>query len=233
MRAPTCGDRGAGGQRAQGPAFGRQLRVARVPGRGAARGLPRPRWPRRRLRRRTPVCGRPTQLPPPSLPQLPQPRRRASRRCGPARTPAPATARLSSGREPARPRTALPWLLTPGPGGGSSSASRSNSHRAGMAGRGPDSGPRRPVLEPARTEGWTGAPQRQRGTGGGSVDTELTGRRRHPHSQPYKCLVSRLLPVGAGFRAVPGAGAVRGGVTAWMGRSLCCFVGVVRVGGWG
>lgn len=137
VRAPTCGDGGAGGQSAQGPAFGRQLRVARVPGPGVAVCLGRTGLGGASGGGRLCVAGRPPQLPPPSLPQLPQPRRPASRRCGPARTPAPATARLSSGREPARPRTALPWLLTPGPGVGSSSASRSNSHRAGMAGTWP------------------------------------------------------------------------------------------------
>lgn len=130
--------------------------------------------------------------------------RQAARGAGP---PA-AAARLE--RQPPPPRDSPPAASRPVPaphspgysprGRAAIAAAPAEATATGPAwrGRGPDSGPRRPVLGTARTEGWTGAPQRQRGTGGGSADTELTGRRRHPHSQPYKCLVPRLLPVGAG-----------------------------------
>lgn len=160
-------------------AFGRQSRsvVRACPSPGAAgrlsRAGPGGAWGGGRL------CAAGRLTPPPSLPLSPQPRRPASRRCrrrrGPARTPATTAARLASGHNPARPRAALPRSLTPGLGGGSSSASRSNSHWAGMAG----------------TRPWLRAPPAgsgdvvDRGLGGGAATTARHQRRNGGHGADW------------------------------------------------
>lgn len=166
-------------------AFGSRLRSRERPG-------PWSRWAPRETH--ACVCGRPAAAAPATAPAeapgLPPP---------PGSDASPPTAGLSSGPEPTPVPAAHPSGYSPR-GRTAIAAMPAGATTTGPAwrGRGPGSGPRRPVLGAARTEGWTGTPRRQRGTDRGPVDAELTGRRQHPHSQPYKCLVPRLLPVGAG-----------------------------------
>lgn len=181
-------------------AFGRQSRVVaracvRAPEPLAASAALAPEAPEEED-----ACVRPAASPrrQASRCRLNPPSRRCRRGRGPTRTSATAAARLASGHKPARSRAALPGHSPRG--WAAVAAAQAGVVATGPAwrGRGPGSGLRRPVLGTEWTEGWAGVPRRQRGTSGGTEDTELTGRRRHPHSRPYKCLVLRLLPVGAG-----------------------------------
>lgn len=107
--------------------------------------------------------------------RLNPPSRRCRRGRGPTRTSATAAARLASGHKPARPRAALPRSLTPGLGGGSSSASRSSSHRAGMAGT-------RPWLRAPPAGSGDGV---DRGLGGGAATTARHQRWNRGHGADW------------------------------------------------
>lgn len=166
-----------------------------------------------------------------------------------ARGPRAAAAALP-GRSPAGPRDVPPshdsrsLTLEPGSSSANSSSSSSSRRRAGMA-RAPSRLPAQPAGSGGRcgrAEDGAGAPRGQRGGGWSSAKEELSRRRRHPHSRPFKRRLGASsgrggAGLGAGPRlggATAGQGQARvwAGLTRWAGPRSAQAAGRPRSRGW-